>query len=257
MHLTSATASAPARVAMINETMARRFFGGQSPLGRLLTLDLDGLRDRRFEIAGVLRDAKYNDLRAPIEPMLYLPLSQASYPIGSVEVRTAGDPLDVAPAVKRVLREADGNIMVSKTTTLARRVDDTLILETMLAELSGVFGVLALVLACVGLYGTMSYAVARRTSEIGIRMALGARRGEMLWMVLRETLLLVGDGCGDRAAGFDGGYTMASGLSVWAEADGSGNDRRRHFDIGGDRDARGISAREKSGARGSDDGFKI
>jgi macrolide transport system ATP-binding/permease protein len=106
-------------------------------------------------------------------------------------VRTAGDPLGVAPAVKRVLREADGNIMVSKTTTLARRVDDTLILETMLAELSGVFGVLALLLACVGLYGTMSYAMARRTSEIGIRMALGARRGEMLWMVLRETLLLV------------------------------------------------------------------
>jgi ABC-type antimicrobial peptide transport system permease subunit len=81
--------------------------------------------------------------------------------------------------------------MISEVTTLAQRVDGTVVRERMLAELSGVFGVLALVLACVGLYGTMSYAVARRTSEIGIRMALGARRGEMLWLVLRETLLLV------------------------------------------------------------------
>jgi len=96
-----------------------------------------------------------------------------------------------ARQVRRVLRETQRDLMIGQITTLAQLVDGTVVRERMLAELSGVFGVLALVLACVGLYGTMSYAVMRRTGEIGIRMALGAKRGEMLWMVLRETLLLV------------------------------------------------------------------
>jgi predicted permease len=180
------------KVIVINEALARKYLSGQNPLGRLAVVpNVDEFKDTPFEIVGVLRDAKYNDLRAPVEPMFYLPLAQAPYPIQSVEVQTAGDPLAMAAQVRRVLREAHRDLMISEVTTLAERVDGTVVRERMLAELSGVFGVLALVLACVGLYGTMSYAVARRTSEIGIRMALGARRGEMLWMVLRETLLLV------------------------------------------------------------------
>jgi predicted permease len=180
------------RVMMINEALARTYLAGQNPLGKLAVMpNADGLKDTPFEIVGVLRDAKYNDLRARVEPMFYLPLAQAPYPVQSVEVQTTGDPLAMAAQVRRVLRETHRDLMISEVTTLAQRVDGTVVRERMLAELSGVFGVLALVLACVGLYGTMSYAVARRTSEIGIRMALGARRGEMLWLVLRETLLLV------------------------------------------------------------------
>ncbi|MBZ5591140.1 MAG: ADOP family duplicated permease [Acidobacteriia bacterium] len=179
------------RVLVINEALARKYLPGQNPLGKLAVPNVDELKGTPFEIVGILRDAKYNDLRAPVEPMFYLPLAQAPYPIQSVEVQTAGDPLAMASQVRRLLREMHRDLMISEVTTLAQRVDSTVIRERMLAELSGVFGVLALVLACVGLYGTMSYAVARRTSEIGIRMALGARSGEMLWMVLRETSRLV------------------------------------------------------------------
>ena len=183
------------KVMVINEALARKYLAGQNPLGKLAVMPhVDEFKDTLFEIVGVLRDAKYNDLRAPVEPMFYLPIAQAPYPIQSVEVHTAGDPLAMAGQVRRVLRETHRDLMISEVTTLAQRVDGTVVRERMLAELSGVFGVLALVLACVGLYGTTSYAVARRTSEIGIRIALGARRGEMLWMVLRESLLLVAVG---------------------------------------------------------------
>ncbi len=183
------------RVMVINEALARKYMSGQNPLGRLAVIpNVDELKDTPFEIIGVLRDAKYNDLRATTEPMFYLPLAQAPYPIESVEVQTAGDPMAMAAQVRRVLRETHRDLMVCEVTTLAQRVDGTVVRERMLAELSGIFSVLAVVLAFVGLYGTMSYAVMRRTSEIGIRIALGARRGEMLWMVLRETVLLVGTG---------------------------------------------------------------
>jgi predicted permease len=183
------------RVMVINEALARKYLPGENPLGKLAVMpNVDESKNTPFEIVGVVRDAKYNDLRAPVEPMFYLPLAQAPYPIQSVEVETAGDPLAMAGQVRRLLGETHRDLMISEVTTLAQRVDGTVVRERMLAELSGVFGVLALVLACVGLYGTMSYAVARQTSEVGIRMALGARRGEMLWMVLRETLLLVAMG---------------------------------------------------------------
>jgi predicted permease len=180
------------KVMVINEALARKYLAGQNALGTVAVMpNVEEFKSTPFEIVGVLRDAKYNDLRAPAEPMFYLPLAQAPYPIQSVEVQTAGDPLAMAAQVRRVLREAHRDLTISEVTTLAERVDGTVVRERMLAELSGVFGVLALALACVGLYGTMSYTVARRTSEIGIRMALGARREEMLWMVLRETVLLV------------------------------------------------------------------
>jgi predicted permease len=183
------------KVMVINQALARKYLPGQNPLGKLAVMpNVEEWKNTPFEIVGVVRDARYNDLRAPVEPMFFLPLAQAPYPIQSVEVQVAGDPMAIAPAVKRVLRDAQGGLMISGMTSLATRVDNTLVRETMLAELSGIFGLVAVALAGVGLYGTLSYAVVRRTGEIGIRMALGADRGQMLSMVLRETLLLVAMG---------------------------------------------------------------
>jgi predicted permease len=184
--------SAP--VAVINEALARKFLRDGNPLGKFLTVDIDELRTRPLQIVGVLRDAKYSDLRDTVEPMFYAPLAQVPLPIQSVEVRTAGDLQAIALAVKRVLQETDRNLMVRDTTTLSRRVDGTIMRERMLAELSGIFSVLALMLASAGMYGTMAYAVSRRTGELGIRMALGAGKGTVLWMVLSETLILVAGG---------------------------------------------------------------
>ena len=181
-------------VAVINESFARKHFGGLNPIGKLVAFDFPPLRENPFQIVGVLRDTKYNDLRTGVEPMIYLPLLQAPFSIQSIEVRTAGDPLLLAPVVRQTIREVSSDVAISELTTLARRLDSTLVHERMLAQLSGLFGALALLLACVGLYGTMSYAVARRTNEIGIRMAMGARQSQMLWMVLRDVLVLAGMG---------------------------------------------------------------
>jgi ABC-type antimicrobial peptide transport system permease subunit len=106
------------------------------------------------------------------------------------ELRTVGDPLAMANTVRQVVREADPHVPVADVSTQVRQIDATIAPERTFADLCTCFGFLALVIACVGLYGTMAYAVARRTSEIGIRVALGARRGTVLWMVLREVLAL-------------------------------------------------------------------
>jgi predicted permease len=193
------------QVAVINETMARYFFPGQNPVGRRFGFTVAGLgihgsgaRDSShsgdFEIIGVVKDAKYNDLREKTPRMVYRPVFQESGDaryVGSLEVRTVGNPLSVATSVRQILNDVDKNLPVLNITTLSDQVDRSLNQERLIAKLSGFFGLLALLLACVGLYGLMAYAVARRTNEIGIRIALGALRGDILWLVLRETILLV------------------------------------------------------------------
>src|SRR5579863_1019724 len=188
-------ATAP-KVAIINEAMARFYFGNDSAIGKRLSLVSPGAGE--IEIIGVVGDAKHTGLQEPAPHMLYLPYIQApagSLPFGmTLEIRTAGSPESLVGAVRQAIREVDRNVPILAFTTLAEEVNNSLAQERAVAELSGFFGLLALILASAGLYGVMMYTVARRTGEIGLRMALGARRRQVLWMVLRESLELVAIG---------------------------------------------------------------
>jgi predicted permease len=177
-------------VAVINESMARRFFGGGNPLGRRIRHSYDpGLN---MEIVGVVKDTKYRSLREQVGPMLYL----SFYQLGgqgqmTLVVRTAGDPTAVAAAVQREARALDNAMPVFAVETVATQVEASISQERLVATLSGVFGLLALLLACIGLYGVLSYTVTQRTHEIGTRLALGARPQDVLWLVFRDALSLV------------------------------------------------------------------
>ena len=181
-------------VALINQTMARRFFGNRSPIGKHFKLG-PWSGQLGIEIIGVVGDAKYESLResAPPTAYLYIPqLPQAAGPPGGVtfEVSSAVLPMSLAPQVRSLLQAVDSRLSASDFKTLAEQVNESLFQEKMMSALSSFFGLVALLLACIGLYGITSYAVARRTNEIGIRMALGADRRGILRMVLGETLLL-------------------------------------------------------------------
>ncbi|MBO0758533.1 MAG: ABC transporter permease, partial [Bradyrhizobiaceae bacterium] len=180
-------------VAVINESMARRFFGNGNPIGRRFGLGRPENASNILEIIGVVKDAKYISLREPSRPMFYRAFSQATSGRGQMTlvVRTAGDPAPVAAAMQREARALDPAMPRFEVETLAAQLDASLTQERLVATLSSVFGLLALVLVCVGVYGALSYDVTRRTHEIGIRMALGARAGQVVQLVLRETLWLV------------------------------------------------------------------
>jgi len=182
-------------VAIINESMARRFFGGKSPVGRHFGFALP-FRSGEIEIIGVVKDAKYKDLRETVRPMFYLPFSQSGTGYGQMTlvVRTAGNPSLIAAAVRREARALDPAMPMFQAESLAAQVDASLAQERLVATLSSVFGLLALLLACVGLYGVMAYDVARRTHEIGVRMALGASARRVVQLALGETLRLAGIG---------------------------------------------------------------
>ena len=136
------------------------------------------------------RDARYADLRNPTRPTVYIPIRQAPPGQASFEVRTAGDPLALAPAIRQAIRELDATLPLFDIRSQADQAKEVVARETAFARLSGLLGAIALALAAIGVYGTMSYAIARRTMEIGIRMALGARRGAVVRMVLRDALLM-------------------------------------------------------------------
>lgn len=145
-----------------------------------------------MEIVGIARDAKYGSLRDETPATVYRPFAQESgVPYLFFELRTAADPLALVPAARAAVASVDRNVPLFGIETETQQIDDALVQERLFAKLAGFFGLVALLLASVGLYGILSYAVARRTSEIGIRMALGAQRANILRMVLRETLLLV------------------------------------------------------------------
>jgi predicted permease len=185
--------SAP--VGIINETFAKRYFAGSNPVGRHVGMGGDPGTKLDIEIIGVVKDTKYEDMRSEVPYELYRPYRQMNFTLGmNVYVRAHGDPSGLFPVLREAVRETDANVPVVGMRTLDQQVDRSLATERMLATLSAVFGLLATVLAAVGLYGVMAYMVARRTREIGIRMALGAGRTTVVWLVMREVLTLVGIG---------------------------------------------------------------
>jgi predicted permease len=180
-------------VAVISEGMARTYFEHENPVGRRITLP-DEKRD--LEIVGVSANLRYGDPKDEGEsPMIvFVAVSQFSPDRMTYALHTAGDPLRYVKSVREIVREADSRIPVTNVVTQAAEIDRTISQEVTFAKLCTGFAVLALLTACVGLYGTMSYSVARQTGEIGIRMALGAQRGAVVWMVLRRVLLLAAVG---------------------------------------------------------------
>jgi macrolide transport system ATP-binding/permease protein len=182
------------RVAVVNEPFAKRYFPGENPVGR--QFELGGKAKASLEIIGVAKAARYQSLKQDVPPVVFVPYNQDLAVLNQVhfEVRTAGAPLALANTVRQIVKELTPRVPVFNVTTQAAQIDQTIGQERTFAELCTCFAALALVIACVGLYGTMAYTVARRTSEIGIRMALGAERSRIIWMVLREVFALASVG---------------------------------------------------------------
>jgi predicted permease len=186
------------KVAVINETMARTHFPGGSPLGRTFGVG-DDAEWQNVDVVGVVKDAKYMKLEERQMPAAFFPHSQHREEfLRNFVVRYTGDPGFLAPAIRRAVGEIDTNLPVSDVATLSQMVDDFALNRRLVAQLSTFFGILGALLACIGIYGVMSYGITRRTHEFGIRMALGAARRDVLWVVLRETLglALIGVGIG-------------------------------------------------------------
>jgi ABC-type antimicrobial peptide transport system permease subunit len=163
---------------------------------------------------GIARNARYGSLKGEFRDVVYLPFSQRSYrPVDEMTfaLRTSGDPLRYVSTVRAIVHQADARVPVTDVKTQAAQIDQTMNQEIIFARLCTTFAILALLIACVGLYGTMSYTVVRRTGEIGIRMALGAQRGAVVWMVLRQVFVLA-------AVGLAIGVPTALGISRFVES---------------------------------------
>jgi ABC-type lipoprotein release transport system permease subunit len=186
--------SSEALAVIVNQSFARLYFPGENPVGKLISEEND--RSVWMRIVGLARDAKYDDLRAAAPPMIYLPLDHMKEPFQGVtlELRTRMDAGSVAPALRKEIAAAGPNLKADEMVRQSKLVDDTLVQERLLAKLSTFFGALALLLAAIGLYGIMTYAIVRRRQEIGVRMALGAGQRRVLGMVLRESLVVVAAG---------------------------------------------------------------
>lgn len=181
----------PATV-MINESFAKKYFAGRNPVGLHVGFGSDPGTPADMEVIGVVKDIKYTNLRDEIPPQAYLPYLASRYVGGMViYVRTVGEPSALMSAIRSKLRDLDANLPIFSMRTEEVQINESLSAERMIASLSAVFGFLATLLAVIGLYGVMAYTVAQRTREVGIRMALGAAQGSVIWMVMREVLFLV------------------------------------------------------------------
>jgi macrolide transport system ATP-binding/permease protein len=179
---------------VVNEKYVRVNFEGRMPLGQRIVINPNPDKpSREYEIVGVTKDFRYGDLKEDLPSIAFVPFNQVPFGrIGAMtySLRTAGDPLAVVSAVRGIVRQADARVPVTHIKTQATMIAQTMAQEILFARLCSGFAVLALAIACVGLYGTMSYTVARRTGEIGIRMALGAPRGRVVWMVMQQVAIM-------------------------------------------------------------------
>ncbi|HTU35282.1 MAG TPA: ABC transporter permease [Candidatus Acidoferrum sp.] len=177
---------------VVNQTFARKYFPKGTPVGKHVgAYQSDdytpGVQDPGYMVIGICGDAKYQDLRSKIEPTMYQPFTGGG---AHFELRTATDPTALISAVRKVVAQADDNLPLFEVRTQTQQIDQLLSSERMMAQISSFFALLALALACIGLYGLLSYEVARRTREIGIRMALGAQQADVLKLVVAQGILL-------------------------------------------------------------------
>ena len=182
------------KVAVINDAAARQYFPNVNPIGQRFGSSVE--TSGQIEIVGVLRDAKYNSVRDAAPPTVYVPYLQTRMGAPSFAVRTAGDPMSAIGGIREAVRQVDPNLPLMNVSTQMEQVEQRFLQEKLFAQAYALFGGIALLLAAVGLFGLMSYSVARRTNEIGIRMALGAERMHVLRLVMGESMLLVFIGIG-------------------------------------------------------------
>jgi len=198
------------KVVVINDAAAKKYFPNENPVGQRFGSSIE--TTDQLEIVGVLRDAKYNSVRDPAPPTMYVPYLQARAGSAVIEVRTAGDPVSVTSGVREAVRQVEPNLPMMDVSTQLEQVERRFAQEKIFAQAYTLFGGLALLVASIGLFGLMSYAVARRTNEIGIRMALGAQRGDVMRQVLVESMILVAIGVAIGVAGSLGAGRFVSTL---------------------------------------------
>jgi putative ABC transport system permease protein len=190
-----ADSSTAPKVAIINEAMARRYFAGRNPMG--LHFGFGGGKDVKLdtEIVGIVKDSKNTDVKKAARPFVFLPYSQSEHAGNATfYVRTNQDPVALTVSVRNLIQGMDHNLPVYGVKTLTAQVDEIMFTDRLVTVFSLCLGLLASLLAAVGLYGVMAYVVARRTREIGIRMALGATQKNVAWMILREILGMLATG---------------------------------------------------------------
>src|SRR5579863_2154838 len=180
---------------IINEKFAKKYFAGRNPIGMHVGFGSDPGTPTDMEIIGVVKDIKYTNLRDEIPPQAFVPFAADRHPGGIVMyMRTTEDPRALMSLVRQKVHALDPNLPVYDIRTTDEQIRRSLRNERLIASLSSLFGALATLLAIMGLYGVLAYMVSRKTREIGIRMALGAIRGNVIWMMMREMLVLVGIG---------------------------------------------------------------